>query len=70
MNNLAENNISDMLLWLAAIRPSLSALEEMSEDHKFKTKKAIEFYYHTDDILTISQQYNLVPQAKELIKKL
>lgn len=77
MNKLSEENFSEMLPWLAEISDSLTALESIVEKNNIPTSKAIEFYYHTDDILSISRSfkyknktYNLVPHAKNLIQKL
>lgn len=77
IEKLAENNFSVMLPWLAAISDSLSAIENLTCNSHIKTIDSIDFYYHTDDILAISQQFthngrtfNLLPHAQDLLKNL
>jgi|15BtaG_2_1085339.scaffolds.fasta_scaffold07755_5 hypothetical protein len=77
IEKLAADNHSAMLPWLAAISNSLSAIESLTCNSHIKTIDSIDFYYHTDDILAISQQFthngktfNLLPHAQDLLKNL
>ena len=77
IEKLATENHTVMLPWLAAISMSLSAIEGLTYNNQIKTSDSIDFYYHTDDILAISQNFthngktfNLLPHAQDLLKSL
>ena len=77
IEKLATENHTVMLPWLAAISMSLSAIEGLTYNNQIKTSDSIDFYYHIDDILAISQNFthngktfNLLPHAQDLLKSL
>jgi len=52
----ADNHSALMSCWFAAISNSLSAIENLTCNNHIKTIDGIDFYYHVDDLLAISQQ--------------